>query len=70
MNLQVFSYSSGKYDEKVEYYTYDENSLIADIGGFLGLLLGHSAMSIYDISRIAYQKIVWKMFKGQSGGIS
>ncbi len=27
---------------------YDENSLIADVGGYLGLLLGYSALSIYQ----------------------
>ena len=31
-----------------EYFTYDINSLIADIGGYLGLLLGYSILSIYE----------------------
>ena len=29
-----------------EYYVYDMSSFIADVGGYLGLLLGHSVFSI------------------------
>ena len=31
-----------------EYLTYDYNSFIADVGGYLGLLLGYSILSIYE----------------------
>jgi hypothetical protein len=30
-----------------QYIIYDSDSFIADVGGFLGLLLGHSAFSIW-----------------------
>ena len=30
-----------------QYVVYDHNSFIADVGGFLGLLLGHSILSVY-----------------------
>jgi hypothetical protein len=30
-----------------QYVIYDYDSFIADIGGYLGLLLGHSAFSVY-----------------------
>ncbi len=30
-----------------EYLLYDANSLIADIGGYLGLLLGYSILSVF-----------------------
>ena len=33
---------------KDEYYTYDISNLIADFGGFLGLLLGYSILGLYD----------------------
>ena len=33
---------------KEQYFIYDENALIADIGGYLGLLLGHSILSIFQ----------------------
>ena len=36
------------YEEKVQYVVYDFNSFIADVGGFMGLLLGFSMLSIYD----------------------
>ena len=35
-------------DVKREYLTYDYNAFIADVGGYLGLLLGHSILSFYD----------------------
>ena len=36
------------YDEKKQYVVYDFNSFTADVGGFMGLLLGFSILSIYD----------------------
>ena len=43
-----FYYPSGRYKQKVYYYTYDFTSYIADIGGLVGLFLGFSMLSIYD----------------------
>ena len=40
---------TGRYEEKEQYVVYDTNSLIADVGGFLGLLLGHSMLSLYHL---------------------
>ena len=31
-----------------QYLVYDYDSMIADVGGYLGLLLGHSALSIAE----------------------
>ncbi len=42
-----FYFKSGKYGIKEEYLVYDENSFIADVGGYLGLLLGHSLYSMF-----------------------
>jgi hypothetical protein len=41
-------FSSGRYNEKTQYWIYDMNNLIADIGGYLGLLLGYSLLSLYN----------------------
>ncbi len=41
-----FVIRTGRYEEKAQYYTYGWDSLIADIGGYLGLLLGHSVLSL------------------------
>jgi hypothetical protein len=39
---------TGRYEQKDQYVVYDTNSLIADIGGYLGQLLGHSVLSMYN----------------------
>ena len=36
------------YEEKKQYVVYDINSFIADVGGFMGLLLGFSILGLYD----------------------
>ena len=38
---------SGSYDEKKQYYIYDLSSFIADVGGYMGLLLGCSIFGLY-----------------------
>jgi hypothetical protein len=44
-----YFYASGRYEEKEYYYSYDANSFLADAGGYLGLVLGHSLLSFYDV---------------------
>ena len=46
----AFQYRDGMYILNEEYLVYDFNNFIADIGGYLGLLLGHSILSIYSMS--------------------
>ena len=36
------------YEEKEQYIIYDTGSFIADVGGYMGLLLGFSLLSIYQ----------------------
>ena len=36
----------GRYLIKEQYYLHDGNSFIAEAGGYLGLLLGHSALGL------------------------
>ena len=43
-----FLYLNSRYTEEVFYYTYDFESLVADFGGYMGLLLGHSVLTLYD----------------------
>ena len=43
-----FNIASGSLEEKEQYLIYDLDSFIADIGGFLGLLLGWSVLSLYN----------------------
>ena len=44
----AFKIGKTSYKEEEQYVIYDFNSFIGDVGGFLGLLLGYSALSIYD----------------------
>ena len=36
------------YEEQEQYIIYDTDSFFADVGGFTGLLLGSSLLSLYD----------------------
>ena len=59
-------------DIKSEFYfqfmTYDENDLIADIGGYLGLLMGQSLLALYDLSHEYLVKLYsWYQIIGKSG---
>ena len=42
----MLTYVSGTYESREEYLVYDTASMIGDIGGYLGLLLGHSIYSV------------------------
>ena len=46
MELYLF-FKTGSFVEKEQYLIYDWDSFIADVGGFLGLLLGWSLYSVY-----------------------
>ena len=46
--LKVFiHFLNGRYEEKEQYIIYDSNSMIADIGGYMGLLL---EFSLFDFA--------------------
>ena len=40
---------NSRYIEYAQYLTYDRKSLVADFGGYLGLLLGSSLLTFYDL---------------------
>ena len=44
-------YANGRYREGTQYYTYDVNSFFSDFGGYLGLLLGYSIVSFFDMAQ-------------------
>ena len=46
----IFLFEDGSYKLQEEYVVYDVDDFIADVGGYLGLLLGHSMLSIYYMS--------------------
>ena len=46
MSLQI---DDKAYIEEEQYYVYDFDSFFADVGGYMGLLLGSSVLSIYDV---------------------
>ena len=47
--LDVFiSIRESSYTEEEQYYIYDWNSFITDVGGYMGLVLGSSFLSLYD----------------------
>ena len=63
----VFLFKDGTYQLQEEYVIYDMNDFIADVGGYLGLLLGHSVLSIYfmSVEWFRHTKIWRSLFKGQ-----
>ena len=46
--LFTFTIYERSYIEEEQYIIYDGNSFLADIGGFLGLVLGSSMLNIFD----------------------
>ena len=43
------TYPHGEYEVTEEYYVYDMDSFIPDVGGYMGLLLGYSLLSMYHM---------------------
>ena len=41
-------FAKDKFPVKEQFYIYDTPNLIADFGGYLGLLLGYSLLGFYD----------------------
>ena len=49
--LVAMFYPNGRYREGRQYYTYDINTFLSDFGGYLGLLLGYSIVSFFDMAQ-------------------
>ena len=50
------------YEEREQYVIYDTNSFVADVGGYMGLLLGCSLMSLYNDVEALVKKLILKPF--------
>jgi hypothetical protein len=48
---------------KKQYLTYDIDSLIADVGEYLGLILGHSMLTFYDSIIPVVRKLTMIVFE-------
>ena len=47
-------------DIRKQYVIYDNNSFIADVGGFMGLLLGSSMLGLYNELESLLRKVLCK----------
>jgi hypothetical protein len=52
------SYGSIRLALKKQYFTYSDNDLCSDIGGYLGLLLGHSVLSCFEQAHIQFTRLM------------
>ena len=52
-----------RYNEYTHYLSYDNNNFIADFGGYLGLLLGSSLLTFYDLFK-QWISSLWRCIKG------
>ena len=52
----LIEFGSEKHRIMEQYRVYDENAFISDIGGYLGLILGHSMLSIFIAGLEAWEK--------------
>ena len=53
-------YANGRYQVGTQYYTYDFNSCVSDFGGYLGLLLGYSIVSFFDMAQEVFTYFIIK----------
>ena len=54
-----------RYLKYTQYLTYDRKSFVADFGGYLGLLLGSSLLTIYDLFKLWVARLIsWAKSKG------
>ena len=51
-------YANGRYQMGRQYYTYDFNSYMSDFGGYLGLLLGYSIGSLFDMAQDLFTYLI------------
>ena len=50
-NMVSMFYANRRYQVGSQYFTYDFNSYVSDFGGYLGLLLGYSMVSFFDMAQ-------------------
>ena len=54
-------YTNGRYQVGNQYYTYDFNTFVANFGGYLGLLLGYSIESFFDMAQDIFNYLMKKV---------
>ncbi len=45
-----------QFSHREQYVVYDYSAMIADVGGYLGLLLGHSALSLFNMLAVRFDR--------------
>ena len=63
VEIKLF-YGTSRITVREQYYTYGFGSFVADIGGYLGLLLGNSILGFYDGISGIYEKCRFASGKG------
>ena len=48
---------------KKQVRTYDESTFVAEVGGFLGLLLGASVLTLLEMAELLFKKCIGKAEK-------
>ena len=61
-----FIMSDSTYKEEEQYVIYDMNSFVADVGGYMGLLLGSSLLSLYHEIEAVLTKTICRPFRGKT----
>ena len=64
LHLYIY-YVNNSYDEKEQYVIYDLSSFIADVGGFMGLLLGFSIHSMVEMIERWWQALTARQSIGK-----
>ena len=54
----------------LQYIIYDWNDFVADIGGYLGLLLGQSVYGMYEILTNCHYKALVNWLKERKAGLA
>ncbi len=63
-NVVVFMYiSEASMETSEEFLVYDEESLMGDVGGMVGMLMGVSILAIYETVYIFVRKIMLKTMR-------
>ena len=61
-------YVNSRYDEKEQYIIYDLSSLIADVGGYMGLLLGYSIQGMLEMGVGWWKAMIGRLTNGTKEG--
>ena len=64
VNLEFIMLDSS-YKEEKQYVIYDVNSFVADVGGYMGLLLGSSLLSLYMAMEAYMRKLLCQPIKSK-----